>query len=389
MEGMFRNFYISKNEWCIRQHLLKQTIMAIKKMLLLLLTVCAFVACDKENKTVALSQPQAPVIDAHDDIEITRENIKETTVFKWKAADFGYSAAITYKLFVSYRRGAPVLVGVNQAAGDSMTVILDDLNNAVLAAGADEGQATAMNFTLEASIGESYASVTSLRISVNVTSLASAPQALHLVGDMFDDAAGYPGNDYWNISNYKYVMFRDDNLSVNTYTALYRGNASFQLFLTSSLGDWANPGYGYGGEGKIVTPAPAYGNIAMGNASSGYYTLTVDLTNLTYSVAPYDASGAAVYPTMFISGDFNGWINENMTQSHYDPHIWILDDVELTAGGGVKFHADEGWAVNWGTDEFPFGKGVSNGANIVVGDAGKYFIKFNDLTGHYVFYKKQ
>jgi hypothetical protein len=344
--------------------------------------------CSKEPKTVALAEPQAPVINSHSNINITKENINETAVFKWKAADFGYRAAITYKLFASCNGSAPALIGISQAAGDSMAVVLGDLNTVVLAAGAEAEKAVSVYFTLEASIGANYPSVTSPAISVSITPFSSLPQGLHLVGDMFDDAAGYPNNDYWNISNYKYVMFRDSNLAVNTYTACYRANASFQLFLSSNLGNWANSGYGYGGEGKIVTPAPAYGNISMGNTSNGYYTLTVDLNSLTYNIVPYDVSGATTYSTMFISGDFNGWTNQNMTQTHYDPHIWILDDVALSAGGSIKFHADEGWTANWGANNFPFGMGTQNGANIIIDDAGTYFVKFNDLTGHYVFYKK-
>jgi hypothetical protein len=60
--------------------------------------------------------------------------------------------------------------------------------------------------------------------------------------------------------------------------------------------------------------------------------------------------------------------------------------VELPEGE-VKFRANGGWDVNWGGQSFPYGQGVSGGDNIVVTE-GTYFIKFNSITGHYVFYKK-
>jgi hypothetical protein len=345
--------------------------------------------CNKEEKAVISNNPKAPVLQPHASIEITKENRNETVTFKWTKADFGYPAAITYKLLGKVGLyGQTDIIGVSQA--DSLTIELDALNNQFLSMGATAGIQNQIMLSVQAMVTSDTAypsAVSDIKI-VFINLYVSCPQGLHLVGDMFDNAAGYPNNDYWNISNYKYIMFRDSNLAPNIYTSCYRANASFQLFLTGNLGSWTNPGYGYAGEGKIVTPAPAYGNIAMNNADSGYYTLTVDLTNLTYSVAPYNESGTTVHSTMFIRGDFNGWANENMIRSHYDSHIWIIDDIVLNEGGGVKFHADEGWAVNWGADNFPYGRGVSGGANIIVDEAGSYFIKFNDLTGHYVFHKK-
>jgi hypothetical protein len=269
---------------------------------------------------------------------------------------------------------------------------LGDLNTALLSLGALADIAAEVKFTLEASISqEYYTKVVSLPVSITITPYSSVPPALHLVGSMFDDGAGFgtPGNYSWDVNNYRYVMFRDDNLGLNIYTSRFFAASEFQIFPDASLGSWAKPAYGYdwetGGdwqpgqtEGYIMIPAASYGNIQVKN-TVGYYTLSVDIQHLTFSFIPYDASSAQTYTTMSINV---GGADLNMKQMSNNPHIWYLDSLEM-ATGGVKFHTG---ATSWSNDQFPYGKGSASGADIPV-TAGKYFVKFNDLTGHYVFYK--
>jgi hypothetical protein len=181
-------------------------------------------------------------------------------------------------------------------------------------------------------------------------------------------------------------MFRDNNLADNTYTAKFRAGG-FKFISNDNLGTWDDL-YGQ-------TSAGVLGNKTGGDitdiTADGYYTVTANIKNLTYTVTPYDASAANTYTAIGLIGDFNGWGGDlELTQTDYDPHIWIADDVDLPVGT-FKFRANNDWGTNWGAEEFPYGKGTSNGPNIAISeeeDAGTYFVKFNDLTGHYVFYKK-
>ena len=68
-------------------------------------------------------------------------------------------------------------------------------------------------------------------------------------------------------------------------------------------------------------------------------------------------------------------------------HNWIRKDFTVTNYTELKFAADYTWNANWGSYEFPYGKGLHNGANIPV-EAGTYDVYFNDLTGNYNFMKK-
>ena len=61
-----------------------------------------------------------------------------------------------------------------------------------------------------------------------------------------------------------------------------------------------------------------------------------------------------------------------------------MKDATYSENTELKFAADSGWAVNWGSTIFPVGVGVQNGANIPV-EAGTYTVVFNDLLGKYYF----
>jgi hypothetical protein len=66
---------------------------------------------------------------------------------------------------------------------------------------------------------------------------------------------------------------------------------------------------------------------------------------------------------------------------------WTLNAITLTTfapNGGVKFRANNAWAINWGNAAFPIGTGTQDGANILC-TAGTYDVTFNSTTGAYNF----
>jgi hypothetical protein len=93
--------------------------------------------------------------------------------------------------------------------------------------------------------------------------------------------------------------------------------------------------------------------------------------------------GFSQITTVGIIGDFNGWGDDiDMVQDATNPDLWTLE--YSLPDGGVKFRADDDWAMNWGSEDFPSGIGVQDGSNIPVW-AGDYFITFNSATGEYYF----
>lgn len=75
-----------------------------------------------------------------------------------------------------------------------------------------------------------------------------------------------------------------------------------------------------------------------------------------------------------------------MTLTNKDQNIWEL--YLYLKEGRVKFRCRDSWAQNWGSREFPKGRGRQDGPDIPVSEAGKYHIIFKPVTGEYQFIKK-
>ena len=200
---------------------------------------------------------------------------------------------------------------------------------------------------------------------------------MFLVGD-----ATATGWDNTATSN-NYPLYRDpENENVYYYTGkLNSGN----IKVIEMRGAWAPQ---YGGENGTLMYRPTEDVAdppAIPVAAEGYYTFTINIDDLTYTLESYDASGATTYATIGYIGDATpgGWdADTDMTQSTFDPHIWYATDVDL-ADGEMKFRADNDWTVNWGTASALSGQATQDGQNIPV-EGGMYEIWFNDLTGRYI-----
>ena len=212
-------------------------------------------------------------------------------------------------------------------------------------------------------------------------------QPLYLVGNLI---TGLPtwDNSVAGIGNGLQVMFSDvstADFQKYTYTAHFdaAGEAKFPL----QAGVW-DPAWGWNSTDSKMELVNNSGNLP-GPAADGYYTLTVDLINLTAVYTPYDASAAVTYTSMGLVGDATpgGWdADTQLTQ--VAPHIWVLASVDLTVGE-LKIRANGGWDNNWGIpdgEEMPYGiAGFNvNAPNFKITAAGTYYIALNDLTNHYI-----
>ena len=95
--------------------------------------------------------------------------------------------------------------------------------------------------------------------------------------------------------------------------------------------------------------------------------------------------GTATSPT----GAATGWdASTALTASGTSSHDWTIT-MQLSANE-AKFRADNAWTTNWGgpaapAPTFPAATGTMNGPNIKVTTAGRYTVRFNDITGAYSF----
>jgi hypothetical protein len=97
---------------------------------------------------------------------------------------------------------------------------------------------------------------------------------------------------------------------------------------------------------------------------------------------------------MAISGSFNGWSDTPMTacSTGWENHDWYIT-YDFAAGDEVKIKQANSWDFNKGGafvdySEGMYVYGVGNGPNLVIPEAGKYMIIFNDITGYIRFIKQ-
>lgn len=120
------------------------------------------------------------------------------------------------------------------------------------------------------------------------------------------------------------------------------------------------------------------------------FTRKISLLLAFMCIATLGMAQTTNYTTVGIIGSAtaDAWAKSTpMTRVAANGHDWILT-LPLTAAAGaneVKFRANDDWTVNWGAATFPAGTGTQGGANITVSSAGRYTVRFNDITGVYQF----
>ena len=265
---------------------------------------------------------------------------------------------------------------------NSLSLTHFELNDIALEAGLEAETQGSLDMRIKSVVETTNGEIerVSNPVTVDITPYPGALTNLYLVGSA--TAAN------WNNDNNNPPMVRDpNNPNLYTYTGKF-GNDIFKVL--EQRGAW-QPQWGVGPNGNLAGSEDLGqdpGNFEITNGE-GYYTLTLDLANLTYSIDPFDETGAATYSTIGIigsgtTGDGSGWNQDvDLTKSTFDPHLWYITDIQLFDGES-KFRAGNDWATNWGNDTELTGTGTIDGANIPI-SAGTYDVWFNDIDGTYVF----
>lgn len=130
--------------------------------------------------------------------------------------------------------------------------------------------------------------------------------------------------------------------------------------------DWGN---NLGDDGADGTLEANGANIVT---TAGFYMITLDLNNNTYSVEAAELWGV-------VGSGYNDWggAGPDFTFSEVNPGLWYAQNVALI-DGEIKFRVNEDWGNNLG-DDGADGTLEANGANIAV-TAGVYdiYLDFND-----------
>lgn len=376
-----------------------------RSLLALGLVSLGFVACDKdEDKAVVTATTPAQALTASSsNVVLNKSNLaSDVLTLSWQAAQFSYSNTLVHYTLIITRTDATdgEVKSLEVALGETTSKKFqgEELNKILAEQMKVESKvAHPYTFVIKAypyqAGGASSTSVpgsatsSSEPISITLTAADLVREDFYFVGNIFDAAHAW-ANAYTG-----FPLFTDHTKSTDyTYTG-YFAAGEFKLIAASNLGSWST---------LLGTTEPGKMTYAGGNTNfklittPGYYTFSMNPESMTYTFAPYPAATTApIFTSMALIGTaVGGWDADkvSLSQTSYDPHIWTATGVVLSAGE-FKFRADSDWGKSWGkkSDTFPISKiGDSGDDNIRVsaGDAGTYFVLFNDLTKHFYF-KKQ
>ncbi|MEP6262105.1 MAG: SusF/SusE family outer membrane protein [Gillisia sp.] len=382
----------------------------MKKLSILMFALVAFTglnSCTSDDDVVFIAQPDIEGISFVNSFNAnyvltaaTATNIAER--FVWNTVDFGTPTNITYALYGSTDSAFENEDLLGSTGENNLAVTVAQMMALAKDAGLDNDPNTdALNtgslyFKVRAFAGTDGSNALSEESEVKslTVTLPETGEEEEVFKNLF--LVGSATATEWSNSptSNNYPLFRDAvNPNIYHYTGKLTGGEDMAWKLIEVKGLWA-PQYG-GENGTLLYRATDADTDppAIPVNTTGYYTITVDIDAMTYTVAPYDASGKTTYDIIGLVGDGTtvGWPGDSnptpdikLTKSTFDEHIWYATGIELT-DGPVKFRANLAWDVNWGGGaNFP--SGLATGDDIMAKE-GTYDVWFNDLTGRYIFIK--
>lgn len=300
----------------------------------------------------------------------------------WQDMDYTTPTEVNYVVQIAADAEFTAPVDASSTTTTTATLTGSALNTIAINAGIEAGAQGILYVRVKSSVGTQGA----MEMFSNVITVAVTPfQAFTPLKDLFLVGSAAPtGWDNGAATN-MYALYRDPaNEDVFYYTGYF---AAGEFKMVEVKGQWA-PQYGSDNAGNIL-PRPTESEpdpSAFTVATAGYYSLMVDLSNNTYTFAPFDAASAPVYTAMGIIGTSTPgqWDNDtDMAQTASNPHIWYITGQELT-DGELKFREGDAWTNSWGNTTPISGQGHNaNDGNVPV-TAGTYDIWFNDLDGRYI-----
>jgi hypothetical protein len=289
----------------------------------------------------------------------------------WSTAFSGYTGVKTYQM--QYAKGGtsfanPTVVEITKFT-KSFTQF--ELNKMALALGVAAGVAGPVDFRIKATNEQGtilYSNTSTISVKTYI-----AYNSIGIIGD------ASPGG--WDVDT---DMYRPDATKPTEWSAiLYLIGGKSAKFRADDKWDdnWGNTGFP-SGNGTSNGP-----NIPVSN--SGYYKVTLNVATGAYSFTPVTTT---VYTNISLIGAQSNWGPDiaDLTKDPNNDQVWT-GTVNLTAGE-LKFRANHDWATNWGissgtTASSLSGYGSLNGGNMVITDAGNYFVYINVATGEYFFGK--
>lgn len=316
-----------------------------------LLSVAMFISCNEMDSVVASDEPKPATITTFDSqIEITESNVNEKLIFEWSAADFGYSASVTYSLCGVMEGGEPgVISTVNSTR---LEITRKDFNRAILGVGAKGNKQNDVLLYVEASISDATPKSRSGAVSVVVT-----PFRVDFAPVLY-----VPGSHQgWSPATAPTLAL------VSEEDGLYDGFLDFPTanteFKFTGQADWDPENWG-GTLAALVYKSSV--NITE-IKTIGFYRMSVNLPRLKASYMKVNAI------SLIGSATAGGWdADTQLTQSADNGYIWQCSTTFVPGAFKIRFNNDWGFALGGSLDELS-----ASGGDIAFADSGDYDVELN------------
>ena len=383
--------------------------------LTMILFTSFFIGCSEDKTTPVLSNVESGELDNLPVNEIVLAIPEKGTnplllTITWTETKFSLDgmlpvAPVRYMLEAN-KAGKKFANPITFAAATDLyaNLYVNDINTLLLKQfEAVPGKAIQLELRLITSYGEDAKSENKV-VSSKIISLALTPFEppknildIYMIGNMNNWT-----NSTTDAKAKTFMIFRDNNDPGNmtyTYTGLIGADSYFKFSSEDGLGDWAKM-YCMGSNGQLT-----FGDLdAFHIADEGYYTITIDIDAMTYTIVPFDMTGVAEWPVMSFVGQFCNWgdggsdpemtprtVQVNNGADIIDSHIWTWEGDLDNIDWGVKFRANHSWDSRWCpkvSSDNPYGvaefnQSADNNIDISNQGLGHYLVIFNDLTGHY------
>lgn len=284
-------------------------------------------------------------------LELKEANADQPSTITWSAADYGFQAAVNYKVELD-RAGnnfaEPAVIA--NVTSTSAVITQGDLNNILLAKELEGETPADVDIRVIAIVNPDVDPDTSAVVTFTVI-----PYSSTVVIPQLQVPGSYQG---WAPSDSTTAVYSPK--SNNLYEGYVNFNVDNAFFKYTVGPSWD---LNYGDNGNDGTLDQNGSDIPAGPA--GVYKLNVDLNTYTHQYQRTDWG-------LIGSATPNGWdSDQNMT---YDPVTKAFTITVDLVVGEIKFRANDAWTINLGDDGN--NKTVEyDGANIAIAEAGNYTIE--------------
>lgn len=358
----------------------------LNKIIFAFIAIIGLIACSDRELVTANNTGAPMVMDLSTDHLFLDQNFPNNAALTitWTAAEYSIPVAVNYSVEMSADEAfsTPAEIGIVTESMRNITFTTKQMNEAAKKIGLVPNVVQNMYFRVTAYVGADDLPAVSNVTRLSITPYLASPT--YEYEDLFIIGNATPGGwDNLADNDFLLPLLKTSVASQYTYTGFFKAKsgvdaAGFKMIKVK--GSW-DAQFGKGAaEGQLSTDGGS-GNLSV--PADGYYKLTVDTEALTYTLEPVSVS-PTTYTSISVIGTVNGNFDNDtqMTQSTFDPHVWVLMG-ETLSGGEFKFRANNSWDTNWGGNSEYFGTATQGGDNIPLAAEWDYDIYFNDATGAY------